>query len=160
MNYWKEQKLVSSNKIKPIKQSFSEYTDNNTGAKYKGFVGRHATLDAETFVKVFMSRFDVVASLSSAGMKAYIMLLWIMRDKKETSFIMLDRRAWEQYDDEMKSLGAITRFNMNTFYRGVRELLEFDIVRKADREGEYQVNPNVVFNGKREIAMKKEINLK
>lgn len=160
MNYWNEKKLVSSNKIKPIKQSPSSYKDEVTGARYEGFVGKHATLDAEPFIKVFMSNFDLIASLSSAGMKALLMIQWIIRDKRECSFLMIDRRAWEQYDEDMKRIGAVTRFNMNTFYRGVRELQEFDIIRKASREGEYQINPSVLFNGKREIAMRKEINLK
>ena len=160
MNYWNEKTLVSSNKIKPIKPSPSTYKDEITGAKYEGFVGKHATLDAEPFIKVFMSKFDLIASLSSAGMKALLMLQWIIKDKKDSSFVMFDRRAWEQYDEDMKRIGAKPRFNMNTFYRGVRELQEFDIIRKASREGEYQVNPSVIFNGRREIAMKKEINLK
>lgn len=157
-NYWNNQRLTSSDKIKPIKRSISSYTDKSTGATYNGYVGVNANLDAEPFIKIFMSRFDMIASLSSAGMKVMMMIVWRLKDHKETIYMMLDRRSWSDYSEEMKSIGANIRLNQDTFYRGLRELREFDIIREGRRDGEYQINPNVLFNGRRDRAMKREIN--
>lgn len=156
-NFWNEKKLIPSGKIKPIKDSQSVFRDENTGARYKGLVGTRASLDAEPFLKVFFAKADVLASLSSAGMKVFFMIVDGMKSNKETSYLMLDKRAWEDYSEKMDRKGIEIGLNINTFYRGIKDLISKDVIRKGRRDGEYQVNPSIVFNGRRDKALKKEM---
>ena len=156
-NYWKEQKLIPSGKIKPIKEGQSTFRDENTGARYKGVIGARSSLDSEPFLKVFFAKTDTLASLTSAGMKVFFMIASEMKHHKETSYLMLDKRAWEDYYEKMKNKGVEIGLNINTFYRGVRDLSSKDVIRKGRRDGEYQINPSIAFNGRRDKALKREI---
>lgn len=155
-NYWNEKRLISSDKIKPIKKSTSTFYDKGTGATYEGYIGTNANLDSEPFIKLFLGEFASLASMSSAGMKVFMMIAWRLQDHKEETFMLLDRRSWQDYSSEMISRGVKIRLNQDTFYRGLRELKELDIVRDGRRDGEYQVNPSVLFNGRRDKAIKRE----
>ena len=156
-NYWNEKKLIPSGNIKAIKNAPSVFRDESSGERYRGVVGARANLDSEPFLKLFFAKVDVLASLSSAGMKVFFMIVDVMRSHKETSYLMLDKRAWEDYSEKMGREGIKISLNINTFYRGIKDLISKDVIRKGRRDGEYQINPSIVFNGKRDKALKKEM---
>ena len=117
-------------------------------------LGTHVTtykkVDGEQFVKLFTANIAMTFDLSSAGIKAFSVLLWVVQNralaKDEIDF---DALALGEFCDAHSGKELPLRLSPATFRRGIAELEKAQIVAKTMRQGRYFINPNFIFNGDR-----------
>ncbi len=103
-------------------------------------------VDSEQFVKLFTANIGLTFDLSSAGIKAFNVLLWaVQKQAFAKDQVLLDSRA---LDDFLKSYDSL-KLSYATLKRGINELEKAQIIAKTMRKGFYFINPNFVFNGDR-----------
>lgn len=121
--------------------------NRSTGEIQGTHVTTYKPVDGEQFIKLFTSNIGLAFDLTSAGIKAFTLLMWTVqtyglgRDE-----IPLDSLTLERFINahiEKKSL------SLATFKRGILELERAQIVAKTMRKGFYFINPNFIFNGDR-----------
>lgn len=120
--------------------------NQNTGE----ILGTHVTtfkrVDSEQFVKLFTANIGLTFDLSSAGIKAFNVLLWAVQNQAlAKDQVLLDSMS---LDDFLKDYGNL-KLSYTTLKRGINELEKAQIIAKAMRKGFYFINPNFVFNGDR-----------
>ena len=113
--------------------------------------GTHLTtfkrVDGEQFIKLFTANIALTFDLSSAGIKAFNVLIWVVQHKAiSKDQVVLDTMMLEDFlDSQIKPL----RLSLATFKRGLNELEKSKIIAKTMRKSFYFINPNFVFNGDR-----------
>jgi len=114
--------------------------------------GTHVTtfrkVDGEQFVKLFTANIGLTFGLTSAGIKAFSVVIWSVQNRAlSKDEIPLDRFVLDDFlsAHQTKSL----RLSLQTFRRGITELGKAQIIAKTLRRGHYFINPNFVFNGDR-----------
>ena len=118
------------------------------------FLGTHVTtykqVDADQFIKIFTDNIAMTFDFTSAGIKAFGVLLWavqhhaLSKDEVDLDSFILDAFISENNKENKK-----IRLSMATFIRGINELEKASIIAKTLRKGRYYINPNFVFNGDR-----------
>jgi len=117
--------------------------------------GTHVTtfkrVDGEQFVKLFTANIGLTFDLSSAGIKAFSVLLWVVQNKAlSKDEIDMDSFTLEDFlESQTLTNEQPLRLSLATFKRGINELEKAQIVAKTMRQGRYFINPNFVFNGDR-----------
>lgn len=114
-------------------------------------LGTHVTtfkpVDGEQFVKLFTANIGLAFDLTSAGIKTFTVLMWVVQNyglaKDEVPLDVLTLERFLDGQEEKKSL------SLATFKRGILELETAQIVAKTMRKGFYFINPNFIFNGDR-----------
>lgn len=114
-------------------------------------LGTHVTtykpVDGEQFVKLFTANIGLAFDLTSAGIKAFTVLMWTVQNTAlARDEVMLDAVTLERFLREQDSKKQLS---LTTFRRGLAELTEAQIIAKTVRQGIYFINPNFVFNGDR-----------
>jgi hypothetical protein len=117
-------------------------------------LGTHVTtykkVDGEQFVKLFTANIAMTFDLSSAGIKAFSVVLWVVQNKAlAKDEIDLDVLVLDEFTNAYGSKEQPLRLSTATFRRGVAELEKAQIVAKTMRQGRYFINPNFIFNGDR-----------
>jgi hypothetical protein len=121
--------------------------NQTTGEIHGTHVTSYKKVDAEQFIKIFTANIGMAFDLTSAGIKAFTVLLWVVqnkalaKDEVDLDVFALDAFLGAQEDPRRLSPG--------TFRRGISELEKARIVAKTIRQGRYFINPNFVFNGDR-----------
>ncbi|PIJ33834.1 replication/maintenance protein RepL [Serratia sp. OPWLW3] len=118
------------------------------------FLGTHVTtykqVDADQFIKIFTDNIAMTFDFTSAGIKAFGVLLWavqhhaLSKDEVDLDSFILDAFISENNKENKK-----IRLSMATFKRGINELEKASIIAKTLRKGRYYINPNFIFNGDR-----------
>jgi len=89
------------------------------------------------YIEVVSSEYN----LGSAGQKALAMLFWTLGDPTSQNYqqnnVLLNRATAEKFVKTDESL----RFSLNTFKRGIIELLDSGLIVKADSVSSYFVSP-------------------
>lgn len=121
-----------------INQDTGEYLGGTSVVTFK-------TVDATRFVKVFTENIKLAFDLTQAGQKVLYVLFWavqrqIMKDRVEMSQFTLSSFLEQNQDLKM---------SLPTYWRGLRELVNAQILAMTERKGDYFINPNFVFNGDR-----------
>lgn len=113
-----------------------EYVDTETGELHRGVqvVGERYRIDSAYFVKLYSLR--VLRMLSRAGVAVFSYMCERIR---YDGTVPIDVREC------VKELGY---GNSKSVYNGIQELLGLDVIRRKS-QGEYYVNPNVVYRGDR-----------
>lgn len=117
--------------------------------------GTHVTtfkrVDGEQFVKLFTANIGLTFELSSAGIKAFGVLLWLVQNRAlSKDEVDMDSFALEDFlEAHAGSNEQPLRLSLATFKRGINEMEKAQIVAKTMRQGRYFINPNFVFNGDR-----------
>lgn len=117
--------------------------------------GTHITtfkrVDGEHFVKLFTANIGLTFDLSSAGIKAFGVLLWVVQNRAlSKDEVDLDSFVLEEFlESQAGSNDQPLRLSLATFKRGINEMEKAQIVAKTMRQGRYFINPNFVFNGDR-----------
>jgi hypothetical protein len=114
-------------------------------------MGTHVTtykpVDGEQFIKLFTANIGLAFDLTSAGIKSFTVLMWVVQNKAlAKDEVPLDVFTLEEFlslQNEQKKL------SLGTFRRGLAELEKAQIIAKTVRQGVYFINPNFVFNGDR-----------
>lgn len=123
---------------------------NQKTGEYQGtHVTTYRKVDGEQFVKLFTANVALTFDLSSAGIKAFNVLLWaVQHNAISKAEVDLDGYALADFLDEHRRDPPL-KLSLATFKRGINELEKARIVAKTIRQGRYFINPNFVFNGDR-----------
>ena len=120
--------------------------NTDTGEHFGTHVTTVKTVDSEQFIKLFTSHIALTFELSSAGIKAFNVLVWeVQRNGMMKDVVVLDMVVAEAFI-EKTGLKALSR---NTFLKGLSELVSNKIIARHNRQGWYFINPNFIFNGDR-----------
>ncbi|EBG8591954.1 MULTISPECIES: replication/maintenance protein RepL [Pseudomonadati] len=125
--------------------------NQSTGEIQGTHVATFKRVDGEQFVKLFTANIGLTFELSSAGIKAFGVLLWAVQNKAlSKDEVDLDSFVLEDFLETQGSTNKQPlRLSLATFKRGINELEKAQIVAKTMRQGRYFINPNFVFNGDR-----------
>lgn len=125
--------------------------NQNTGEVQGTHVTTYKRVDSEQFVKLFTANIGLTFELSSAGIKAFGVLVWsvqnsaLSKDEVDLDTLVLEVFLQCQVSASKQPL----RLSLATFKRGLNELEKAKIIAKTMRQGRYFINPNFVFNGDR-----------
>lgn len=116
--------------------------------------GTHVTtykkVDGEQFIKLFTANIALTFDLSSAGIKAFNVLLWVVQNKAiAKDEVDFDNFVLKDFLNEHQDKKPPLKLSLATFKRGINELEKAQIIAKTIRQGRYFINPNFVFNGDR-----------
>ena len=95
-------------------------------------------VDPTKFVKIFMEGVRQIAGLSKAGMGVFEMVYAQTQENSDT-----DRIVLSAYHGKKAGLSE------RTYYRGVRDLLEKELLYASPAEGVFFLNIRYLFNGNR-----------
>lgn len=96
--------------------------------------------DAEPFVKLFKSdSLQAVQNLNTPALRIFIYIAQNLQVNKDMIII-----PFTKYCEISKTVSR------TSYYDGIRELVELKIIAMSEIIGLYHVNPNVLYNGKRE----------
>lgn len=125
--------------------------NQNTGEVQGTHVTTYKRVDSEQFVKLLTANIGLTFELSSAGIKAFGVLVWsvqnsaLSKDEVDLDTLVLEAFLQCQVSASKQPL----RLSLATFKRGLNELEKAKIIAKTMRQGRYFINPNFVFNGDR-----------
>lgn len=124
--------------------------NQNTGEAFGTHVTTYKKVDGEQFVKLFTANIALTFNLSSPGIKAFGVLLWIVQNKAlSKDEIDLDVLVLDEFTEAHCSREQPLRLSPATYRRGIAELEKAQIIAKTLRQGRYFINPNFIFNGDR-----------
>ena len=124
--------------------------NQNTGEIQGTLITTYRKVDSEKFVKLFTANVCMIFDLTSAGNKAFGILLWAMqRQALSKDQVDMDTPQLADFLEENEGRKPAVSISATTFNRGIRELQKAQILAKTIRKGRYWVNPNFVFNGDR-----------
>lgn len=120
--------------------------NQSTGEQFGTHVVTYKRVDSSQFVKLFTDNIALTFDLTSAGIKAFNVLLWaVQSNAKNADFINLGSLVREKFI----AVHPNKEFSQRTFARGLTELVKNKIIANAYIPGFYFINPNFVFNGDR-----------
>lgn len=159
------QSITARNKKIVIADDTKSRLITETGEEKRVFIGSWREVDDKEFVKIFTSNISVIFDLNAPGNKVFQLLLIVVQKRaiqKDMIYIS---------DEVGKSFSKDHGFTLSTstFRRGLKNLLENQIIAKTEHINLYFINPHILFNGdriaffnaitrkKKEESVKKEI---
>lgn len=118
--------------------------NQNTGEVKGTYIGTYRQVDESKFVKLFTQNIALTFELTSAGIKAFNVLMFTVQSNIEKDLVSLDSIT---LDDFLKSNKV--KLSLSTFKRGLTELVKSKIIAAHKRKGFYFINPSFCFNGDR-----------
>lgn len=121
--------------------------NQSTGEVHGTHVTTYRQVDGEQFIKLFTANIALTFDLSSAGIKAFNVLIWVVQHQAiSKDVVVLDQMMLEDFLEVQR---RPLKLSLATFKRGLNELERSQIIAKTMRKGWYFINPNFVFNGDR-----------
>lgn len=143
--------LVIKRKTKNIKIS-ALGSDNNivinqTTGEVKGtHISTYRQVDEAKFVKLFSQNIALTFDLTSAGIKAFNVLIFAVQfNALNKDLVQLDSNTLSDFIAQNTSINLSNA----TFNRGLRELVKAKIIAPYSSRGFYFINPSFCFNGDR-----------
>lgn len=131
--------------VNPLGKEGNVLVNLDTGESQGTHISTYRKVDAEQFVKIFTSNIALTFDLKSAGIKAFNVLLWTLRQgSPNKDLVALDKYALEDFLKKHDK-----KLSQSTFMRGLVDLEDAKILAKNIRKGWYYINPNFVFSGDR-----------
>lgn len=116
-----------------------------SGEEFETHISTYRTVDSDRFIKIFTQNIKMIFDLSATGIKAFNVLLFAMQyQSRDNDIVDLDKLTLEDFVKETNK-----NMSLATFYRGLNELENNQIIAKHLRKGRYFINPHFVFNGDR-----------
>jgi len=107
-------------------------------------------VDGEKFIKLFTSNVSLAFDLTSAGIKAFTVLMWaVQKISIERDQVEMGKETLQKFLDEHEANETPLLMGRSTFTRGIYELENAQIIAKTEWRGKYFLNPNFIFNGNR-----------
>ena len=145
--------------------------DKQSGEMIGQEIVSYKKVDASQFVKVYTSQIGMIFNLSSAGNKAFQILLWQLQHIKEQDFVELSMWTLQEFVEsnyliakdsdqdngfqtemfEDKPQLKLKGYSIAVFRRGLAELVKNQIIANSIRLGWFYINPSMVFNGNRMV---------
>lgn len=144
--------LVVQRSAKMVKISTLGKDDNvlvnqTTGEVSGTHVVTYKKVDKEQFIKVFPAMIGAQFELGPAGIKAFSVLMWAVQHQAiGKDLVCLDKYALEKFRISHPNLKKATDA---TIRKGLVELEDAQFIAKAERAGDYFINPKLFFNGDR-----------
>ena len=147
----KEKKKFVKNPYKPSEEM--EITQQMGTRQVKGQEGwifaESVEVDQETFIKFYADGLNAIFELSSASLKVFKLIYGQVLNKHNNDKIIL---AYEELDEK-----KLINFSRVTFFRGINELLNKEILFKSKVTNQYFINVQYFYNGNRLVQMKQVI---
>lgn len=132
--------------VSPMGKDDNVLVNRNTGEISGTHVVTYKQVDDAEFIKLFGANVGLTFDLTSAGIKAFNVLIWSVQymgmGKDE---VPLDSLTLEDYLISNKD----KKLSMATFKRGITDLVKANIIARTFRKGTFFINPNFAFNGDR-----------
>ena len=106
-------------------------------------------VDDEQFLKLFTKNIAHTFDLKAAGIKALSVLAFAMQDRIKCDRVTLDMYLVADFIEAHKDRDPPIKLSESTFMRGLKELENAQIIAKAQKRGDYFINPAFIFNGDR-----------
>lgn len=136
-------------KLSKLGQDQNVLVNQGTGEVLGTHVTTYKKVDGEQFVKLFTANIAMTFDLSSAGIKAFSVLVWAVQSRAlARDEIDMDSLTLEEFIASNPKSPPL-KLSIATFKRGISELEKARIIAKTMRQGRYFLNPNFVFNGDR-----------
>lgn len=121
--------------------------NNDTGEVKGTFVGTYKQVDDEQFLKLFTSNIALTFDLKASGIKALNVVCWLMQSKSiQKDIILIDKYTLIDFNKTHNK-----KLSRAVLYRGIEDLINNKILARNQREGQYFINPNFIFNGDRMV---------
>lgn len=121
--------------------------NQSTGEVHGTHVTTYRKVDGEQFIKLFTANIALTFDLSSAGIKTFNVLMWVVQHQAiSKDLVVLDQMMLEDF---LEAQSRPLKLSLATFKRGLNELEKAQIIAKSMRKSFYYINPNFVFNGDR-----------
>jgi hypothetical protein len=147
----KEKKKFVKNPYKPSEEI--EITQQMGTKQIKGQEGwifaETIEVDQETFIKFYADGLNAIFELSAASLKVFKLVYSQVLNKHNNDKIIL---AYEELDEK-----KLINFSRVTFFRGINELLNKEILFKSKVTNQYFINVQYFYNGNRLVQMKQVI---
>ena len=147
----KEKKKFVKNPYKPSETI--EVTQNMGTRQVKGQEGwifaESIEVDQETFIKFYADGLNTIFDLSAASLKVFKLVYGQVLNKHNNDKIIL---AFEELEEK-----NLINFSRGTFFRGINELLNKEILFKSKVTNQYFINVQYFYNGNRLVQMKQVI---
>lgn len=122
-----------------------DLVNTDTGEHHGTYIGTTKRVDEEQFLKLFTANIAMTFDLKAAGIKAFNVLCWVMQNTAiERDKVFIDKYVMDDFNEVHNK-----KMSKTVLYRGLNELINTQIIARSQREGEYFINPNFVFNGDR-----------
>lgn len=119
--------------------------DQKTGEVKGTHVTTYKAVDDDVFIKLFTQNIALTFGLSSAGIKAFNVVIYAVQHTAiQKDLVALDRFVLNDFlkIHELK-------LSIATFSRGLTELVKCQIIARHSRQGFFFINPSFIFNGDR-----------
>jgi hypothetical protein len=136
--------------------------NQDTGEIQGTHIVSYKEVDDAEFVKVFTRNIALTFNLSSAGIKAFNILMYAVQyNAIKKDVVKIDERILINF---LKQYPEIKGYALSTLYRGINELIISGIIARHDWASFFFINPNFIFNGDRIaftrlIARKKKVSV-
>lgn len=147
----KEKKKFVKNPYKPSETI--EVTQNMGTKQVKGQEGwifaESIEVDQETFIKFYADGLNAIFELSAASLKVFKLVYSQVLNKHNSDTIIL---FYEELSEK-----KLVKFSRASFFRGINELLNKEILYKSYVPNQYFINVQYFYNGNRLVQMKQVI---
>lgn len=138
-------------RVNAIGKDDNVLVNQHTGEIKGTHVSTYKQVDDMEFVKLFAANIALTFDLTSAGIKAFNVLMWAVQYKAiQKDIVILDKYALDDFliaSEKAKQNQKV--FSKKTFDRGLSELVKAQIIARCERPGFFFINPSFVFNGDR-----------
>lgn len=117
--------------------------DTDSGEEKTAFIATKEVIDKEKYVKLFKEQLKIIFNLSQAGIR---LLGYFMDSTRISEDIVI-------FNIE-KCIAYTGYKSKEPIYRGIKELLDNDIIARTKESNLYFINPTVFFNGDRLFLIK------
>ena len=138
----------------PYKESETLEVTQNMGTKQiKGQEGwifaESIEVDQETFIKFYADGLNAIFELSASSLKVFKLVYSQVLNKHNNDTIVL---FYEELAEK-----KLVKFSRASFFRGINELLNKEILYKSFVPNQYFINVQYFYNGNRLVQMKQVI---
>lgn len=102
-------------------------------------------VDKEEFVKVFTRNIGMMFNLKPKGIKVLNILMFAVQNYA----LGKDKVKFDKFTLEEFKKSTNLKIEIQTFQKGINELIDNQIVARTKEQGYYFINPNFIFNGDR-----------
>lgn len=144
----KDMKVPLRNKQVRVSRMGDDVLVNQATGEVKGtHVISYKKVDSQQFVKMFTQNIALTFNLTSAGIKAFNVLMFSAQSQRNVDTVSMDLLTLDDFLHANSENGL--KLTRSTFYRGIDDLIECNIIASTRRTGQYFINPNFIFNGDR-----------
>ena len=140
--------IVPKRKKTVVLATDKNYTifDNDSGEEKTAFIATREEIDNEKYVKIFKEQLRIIFNLSQAGIRVLGYFMDATKISDDIVVFNIDKcTAYTEYKSK------------EPIYRGLKELLDNDIIARTSESNLYFINPTVFFNGDRLILVKEYV---